>query len=150
MQKIVLRLVQSSVPSYAQIPHGPLEYGKDVVVVFRRGEDVVLRMYQLKAGDITSPVWAEERRELEDMFLVPLSDFQLHDDPTVVEGILLCNGHCNPYVQPVMDGWFEEQARDHQRQIRFEHLDDLVGWITRERLVTELRAALDEYGVAIL
>ncbi len=150
LQRIVLRLIQSSSPSYAQILHGPLEYGKDIVVVVRSDNQVILRMYQLKIGDITTAVWTDARRELEDMFLVPVSDFQLRDAPDTREGILLCNGHCNPYVQPVMDAWYREQERDHRRQIRFEHLDDLVGWITRERLISELRAALEEYGVPII
>lgn len=150
LQKIVLRLIQSSLPIYAQVLHGPLEYGKDVVVAFKRDGRVVLRMYQLKAGDITTPVWEKARRELEDMFLVLLSDFQLHEAPDELEGLLLCNGHSKPNVQPVMNGWFAEQERDHDRQVRFEHLDDLVGWIMRDRLIPSLRSALVECGVPIV
>jgi hypothetical protein len=33
LQKIILRLVQSSLPLYAQIVHGPMEYGRDIVVL---------------------------------------------------------------------------------------------------------------------
>ena len=150
LQKIVLRLVQDGLPAYAQILHGPLEYGKDLVVLFRQDGTVILRMYQVKVGDIVTSVWAEARRELEDMFLVPLSEFQLPESPDKVEGILLCNGHCNSYVQPVMEGWFDEQQRDHHRHVRFQHLDDLVSWIARDRLITALRSALHEYGVSIV
>ena len=63
------------------------------------------------------------------------------------EGILVCNGHANPYVEPVMHGWFAEQERVYGRRFGFVHLDGLVTWITNERLVNVLRAALDELGI---
>jgi hypothetical protein len=84
------------------------------------------------------------------MFLARLVNFQMHESPTAVEGILLCNGHANPNVQPVMDAWLAEQARAHQRDIRFMHLDDLGRWIMRDRLVAEFRAALEELDISIV
>jgi hypothetical protein len=48
-----------------------------------------------------------------------------------------------------MEGWFEEQRRDHGRDITFMHLDKLVDWIFKVRLVKELRAALDEEGIKV-
>ena len=46
-----------------------------------------------------------------------------------------------------MEGWLEEQKRDHDRDFEFMHLDSLVNWIINDRLVNELRAALDELGI---
>jgi hypothetical protein len=71
LQKIVLRLAQSSLPLYAQIRQGPLEYGKDVVALVERDERLVLRMYQVKCGGINMSKWREARNELEEMFLAP-------------------------------------------------------------------------------
>jgi hypothetical protein len=150
LQKIILRLLQSALPTYAQILHGPLEYGKDIVAAFQSDDDVVLRMYQLKAGDITTSNWDDAKSELEKMFLVPLSDFQLPAQPTRTEGVLLCNGHCNPYVEPVVKGWFAEQQRVHGWVMSFKHLDHLVSGISANRLISELRSALHECGVAIV
>jgi hypothetical protein len=151
LQKIILRLVQASLPAYAQILHGPLEYGKDVVVLSEEQGRRVLRMYQVKVGDITTPVWRNARQELEEMFLVPLSEFVVGSWPRIVRrGILVCNGHPLSNVVPSMEGWFLAQKRDHGWELDFIHLDDIVRWIIRDRLVNEFRAALAEIGVAVV
>jgi len=46
-----------------------------------------------------------------------------------------------------MEGWFEEQRRDHGRQVYLMQLDDLVRWVQDDRLVNELRAVLEELGL---
>ena len=74
LRKIVLRLAQATLPLYAQIRHGPIEYGKDVVVLLEVDGRRVLRMWQAKCGDITVPKWNASRNELEQMFLVPVSE----------------------------------------------------------------------------
>ena len=43
----------------------------------------------------------------------------------------------------------EEQARVHGRSFSFMHLDALVDWILRDRLVNEFRAAARELGLPI-
>lgn len=147
LQKIVLRLAQASLPLYAQVRQGPLEYGKDVVALVEKDGRLVLRMYQVKCGDINMPRWREARNELEEAFLVPLSNFQLPQDSDVREAILICNGHALPHVEPVMKGWFEEQERAYGRKIEFMHLDAVVNWIVRERLINDFKAALSEIGL---
>jgi hypothetical protein len=147
LRKIVLRLAQAELPRYAHIRHGPLEYGKDVVAVFEIGGRVVLRMWQAKIGDITVQRWRESRNELEEMYQVPLASFQIGVEVDEREGILICNAHANPHVEPVMAGWFAEQERDHHRQFQFMHLDTLVNWIIDNRLINEFRAVLDELGI---
>jgi hypothetical protein len=59
------------------------------------------------------------------------------------------NGHANPHVEPRMTGWFKEQQETHGRCVTFMHLDGLVDWVVENRLVNELRAALQEEGVKI-
>ena len=49
--------------------------------------------------------------------------------------------------EPVIDGWLQEQRETHKRLVEFTHLDALVDWITKGRLVNELRAALREHGI---
>jgi hypothetical protein len=147
LQKIVLRLAQASLPLYAQIRQGPLEYGKDIVALVERDGRLVLQMYQVKCGVINMSKWRETRNELEEMFLAPLSNFQLPQEPNAREAILICNGHASPHAEPVMEGWFEEQHRAYGRKIKFMHLDAVVNWIVRERLINEFKAALSEVGV---
>ena len=78
---------------------------------------------------------------------MPLSAIQMPNDVDLREGILICNGHLNPYVEPVMEGWFQEQKQTHGRTIKFMSLDHLVQWIVNERLINDFRAALSELGL---
>ena len=146
---ILLRLLQSGLPLYAQIRHGPIEYGKDIVALLEVDGSVVLRHYQVKCGDIDKRKWRESKDEIEEMFLVPLNSFQLPLTPQRIEGVLVTNGHANPYVEPVIDGWLRSQQQDHGRIVEFMHLDRVVDWIVEHRLVNELKSALHEQGVEI-
>ena len=150
LRRVLLRLLQGTLPRYAQIRHGPIEYGKDIAALAEDGGVLVLCLYQVKCGDINTKKWREARAELEEMFLVPMSEFQLPASPLRIEGYLVTNGHANVHVEPVMEGWFEEQQRDHERGITFMHLDDLVDWIFKARLVNELRAVLNEERIEVL
>jgi hypothetical protein len=149
-RKLIIRLLQSapSPPTYAHIRHGPVEYGKDVVVLLEQDDRRVLRMYQAKCGDVKTPDWREARCQLEEMFQVEMSSFQLPVPPDAREGILICNGHAHPFVEPAMEGWFKEQLRDHGRTFRFMHLDDVVGWIDSQRLYSTFRRACSDLGIS--
>jgi hypothetical protein len=146
---VLLRLLQSGLPLYAQIRHGPIEYGKDIVALLEVDGSIVLRHYQVKCGDIDKRKWRESKDEIEEMFLVPLNSFQLPLPPHRVEGVLVTNGHANPYVEPVIEGWLRSQHQDYERRVEFMHLDGLVDWIVEHRLVNELKSALHEQGVSI-
>ncbi len=148
LRRVLLRLIQASVPIYAQIRHGPIEYGKDIAVVFEKDSTRTLRLYQVKVGDLTLPVWRNATHELEEMFLVPLASIQVQEPVDEREGILVCNGHANPYVEPIIGPWIEEQARAHGRRFKFMHLDDLVNWIVKDRLVNEFRVVATELGLS--
>ena len=150
LQQILLRLMQARLPLYAQVRHGPLEYGKDIVALVEGGGRFRLEMYQVKAGDITTPVWRKARDELEEMFLVDLSGVQLPVEPDDREGILIFNGHVGMHVEPVVDGWLRKQSENHNRSFRLMHLDQIVTWIMQYGLTNELRSALSEVGVAIV
>jgi hypothetical protein len=146
---VLLRLLQSGLPLYAQVRHGPLEYGKDIVALLEIDGTPVLRQYQAKCGDITMPKWREGRNEMEAMFQVPLISFQLPVEPHTIEGFFITNGHANPYVEPLISGWLQEQRQTYKRHVEFVHLDMLVDWINENRLVNELRSALREQGIDI-
>jgi hypothetical protein len=149
LRGVLLRLLQAGLPLYSQVRHGPIEYGRDIVALVEVEEEVILYLYQVKCGDIDKRKWRESTDELEEMFLVPFSALQLPMSPTRTIGVLVCNGHANPYVEPVMEGWFSQQLEKHGRTIEFHHLDWLVDWITDKRLVNELKKALDEQGVSV-
>lgn len=150
LQKLLLRLMQAQLPEYAQRRHGPIEYGKDIVALVQIGDRHVLKMYQAKAGDINLSAWHQTSPQLEDMFLVDVPSLQLPSEPDTIEGILIFNGHFNPYAEPVAQGWVEKQARDDHRTFRFMHLDQIVTWITGHGLLSELRKALKELGIPII
>jgi hypothetical protein len=148
LRKIILRLAQSSYPLYAQILHGPLEYGRDIVVLQKCNDHHELHMYQVKCGDMTIPDWRTSHEQLEEMFqtqfpesIIPAGLYPLWS------GILIYNGHPNPQVAPLIDGWLKEQRKDHERIYKLMNLDDIVQWISRDRLVNEFRKALSELGL---
>jgi len=147
LRKVILRLLQADKPLYAQIRHGPIEYGKDVAVVLDLEGRRVLRMYQAKTEDITVPVWRTAQHELEEMYLVPLDELQINGKIDSREGILLCNGHANTHVEPLIGPWIKEQARAYGRVFKFMHLDDLVNWITGRGLVNEFKAVASEFDL---
>ena len=149
LRRILLRLLQAGLPLYVQVRHGPIEYGRDIVVLLQIDGADVLRQYQVKCGDIDKKKWRESKDEIEETFLVPLSSFQLPIAPDRIESVLVTNGHANPYVEPVMEGWFQDQRENQRRHVEFMHLDGLVDWIAKHRLVNELRAALQEQGIDI-
>jgi hypothetical protein len=146
-RKLLLRMLQSGLPHYAQVRHGPLEYGKDITVLLELDGKSVLRHYQVKCGDMDKRKWRESRDEMEQMFQVQLASFQLAVVPQRTEGVLVTNGHANAYVEPLIDGWLREQRETHKRVVQFLHLDALVDWIAENRLVNELRLALREQGI---
>jgi len=150
LRRVLLRLFQASVPYYAQVRHGPIEYGKDLAVLGNADGEARLTLYTVKAGDIAKRTWRDATQQLEEAFQVPLPEVQLPIEPATREVVLVFNGHLNTYVEPVAEGWLEEQVRDHGRRIRLMHLDEIVSWIVRDRLTTELRKALSELGVPIV
>jgi len=149
LRRILLRLLQSALPRYAQIRHGPLEYGKDVVALITQGGENVLQLYQVKCGNIDMKKWRESKHELEEMFQVPLPRLQLPIVPGRIEGFFVTNGHANNFVEPLIEGWLKEQGTAHGRSIEFLHLDALVDWIATERLVNELRVALKDENIDV-
>lgn len=148
LRKIILRLIQASLPLYAQIVHGPIEWGKDIIALVETEDHLELRMYQVKCGDMTTPAWRETRPQLEEMFQTPLAKSIISEDlnPSRV-GILIYNGHPKLHVAPAMDGWLDEQKQDHAREYKFIHLDGIVRWINDDRLFSEYRKALADVGL---
>jgi hypothetical protein len=148
-QRVLLRLMQARLPLYAQIRHGPLEYGKDIAVLADVGGQARLEMYQVKVGDISMPAWAPIRAQVEQIFQVEMNEVQLPVIPDGREGVLIFNGHFNLHVEPVVQGWLKEQREQLGRLVRVMNLDDIVTWIIRGGLVNELRQALSESGIEV-
>jgi hypothetical protein len=150
LQRVLLRLMQARLPLYAQVRQGAIEYGKDIVALVEVEGRVQLEMYQVKVGDINMPLWGDIMYQLEQMFLVELKDIQLPIVPDSREGILIFTGHFNEYVEPIADGWIKQQKDLLNRSFRTMHLDDIVTWIVKFRLGSELRRACAEYDIAIV
>lgn len=150
LHTILLRLFQNQIPRYAQVRHGPIEYGKDIVVAVQRDDRIVLRMYQVKCGNIKKRDWHSIRSQLEEMFQVPLQSLQIPSPIDRRVGILICNGHIEPHVEPVIAGWADDQLTAHNRNFDVMHLDDLVNYILDHRLIGALRVALQEAEVPVI
>src|SRR5437660_3976787 len=76
-RRVLLRLLQAGLPLYAQLRHGPIEYGKDLATLVEHNGTAILRLYQVKCDEIDKKKWRESEDELKEMFLVPLESFQL-------------------------------------------------------------------------
>ncbi len=150
LRKVLFRLFQARLPLYAQIRHGPFEYGTDIAVLFQMEERVLLRTYQVKAGEVDARAWPSVSAQLEQMFLVPLPQLQLPMQPDLREGVLIFNGQVTPHLERVVEPWLEEQRQAHGRTIRIMNLDDIVSMINQAALVGDLRDALAEFEVPIL
>jgi len=151
LRKVLLRLFQNSVPKYAQVRHGPIEYGTDIAVVVGDQEQMLLCQYQVKCGDVREAQWNKTRPQLEKIFQVPLKEsFQTTERIVRRTGILIWNGHAEPHVEPVMEGWKRDQLKAHQRDYDFMNLDRLVNYVLDRGLPSALREALSEAGVPIV
>ena len=96
------------------------------------------------------PGWRTARDQLEEMFHVSLSlpKSLVPDEKSLTRvGVLIYNGHPNSNVAPSMNGWVDEQKKDHNREYVFMHIDSIVQWIADKRLWNEFRAALAEVGI---
>lgn len=148
LQRVLLRLFQASSPSYAQVVHGPIEYGKDLIVIADDGDGLLGRLIQVKVGDLSLTKWRVARIEMQELFEVDLGRLPPGaPTPTRYEGILLCTGHAAPMAAPAIDAWMSQQRSVFGRHVEFWHLDRVVEWIQKERLFNELRLALAEVGV---
>ena len=148
LHRILLRLFQAGAPRYAQIRHGPVEYGKDIAVVNVTDGRTVLRCYQAKIGPISGTNWEKVRTQIEAIFLVDIDTLQLGGPIDSREAIVVCNGHLTPYYDGFIGAWCREQLRARGWTIAFMHIDGLVNWIVDSQLLNELRAACKELGVA--
>ncbi len=150
LRKVVLKLVQASLPIYAQIIHGPTELGTDIVALVKIDEVLILKQYQVKCGNITKAKWPGIKEQLEEIF-------DVKDRPSLPEnsknakkiGILIYNGHPNPITSPVINSWFEVQKTERDRQYEHIHLDAFVNWIIEDKLLTEFRQVLTQLNVPI-
>lgn len=140
---VLLRLLQAGLPKYAQIRHGPIEYGKDISVLLGQEGSLVLRHYQVKSGVIDKRKWHEAKIELEEAIQVPLASRNIPVEPDALEVVLVTNGHISPYADPVATAWFDRQAQIGSK-VSLMQLDGLVEWITEQKLANELRLALEE------
>ena len=77
----------------------------------------------------------------------PCLSFRFTGPLIAKRGILVCNGHAKSHVEPVMLRWFARKNRGKKNRYRFMHLDDLVQWVMRDKLIGEFRMALSELGL---
>ena len=150
LHRILLQLfrAEKEVPLYSHIHHGPIEYGKDIVVFREEGDKRILSMYSVKIGVLKKQAWQSKvRPQLEEMFQVPFSSPELTEPVDETIGVLVWNDHIHSYAEPLVSGWITEQQETFGRRFELMHIDALVGYIKERCLGLALREALRDEGL---
>jgi hypothetical protein len=138
LRAVMLQLVQATGPKVAQVLHGSLEYGTDLVWVDAHD---TLRTLQLKRGNLEKRHGTEIRRQVEEMFLVtPLSV----NIPTPVKrrsAIVAFNGHVAPPAVLPFRGWLADLQRQ-GKDVELWDVDVIARWIVDNGLEATLRRAM--------
>jgi len=150
LHRILLGLfrAEAKTPIFADIRHGPIEYGKDLVVCRDEGGRRVLKMYSAKKGPVRKANWNREiRPQLEEIFQVEFSSTELPVPIDERVGVLVWNDHIHPYAQPIIDGWIRDQQEVFGRRYELMHIDALVAYVRANGLQGALRAGLRREGL---
>lgn len=149
LHRLLLELFREQFPLFSHILHGPVEYGKDLVVVRREGERAVLRMYQAKVGSVTLKSWPGIAAQLEMMFQVPFTPAGLAGPIDERIGVLVITGHVDPHANPVVGGWIEQQRRAHGRTYEVLDIDGLASMVVERRSYRLFRRACEQNGIVM-
>lgn len=129
LHTVVLELARAGSSVHAKVNHGPVEYGKDVLVVEHVPSGLCVKCFAIKAGDINARNWPTLKESLEQAMTVTIQDpivRQYMPLPVVV--VALFNGHINAFTEPVVAAWRDELlARG--RVIEFMGIDALARWV---------------------
>ena len=150
LHRILLAIfrAEAKVPLYSQIRHGPIEYGKDIVVCREDGGRRILWMYSVKVGELKKAAWKSEvRPQLEEIFQVPFDSPEIPGEIDERVGVLVWNDHIDPYADPLVKGWLKEQRETFGRRYELMHIDSLVSYVADNRLGATLRKALRDEGL---
>jgi hypothetical protein len=128
--------------------YGPFERGHDIVAMLSLDGRYLLRLYQIKTGDISLSTWREARAAMEESMRSIMEDIPKSSGARVQKvGTLILDGHVHEDVQPEVETWLVNERRAYGHEVDVMFLDGLVDWIVAERLTNDLRAALRELGI---
>ena len=150
LHRVLLALFRAEAksPEYSHIRHGPLEYGKDIVVCREDGGRRILSIYSVKVGVLKKATWHKEVcPQLEEMYLVPLNSPEIPSEIDEHISILVWNNHFDPYAEPLVNGWLKVQYDTFGRKYELMHIDRLVSYVTQNSLGGTLRQALRAEGL---
>lgn len=150
LHRVMLRVFrgEAETPYYSQIRHGPIEYGKDLVICRNINGKKVNYFYSFKVGELKKSQWNKDvRPQLEEIFQVKLDSPEYNDDVSATIGVLLWNDHLSPYVEPIVTGWLDEQRNTFNRHYDMMNIDSVVSYIRDNKLTGLLRNALRDEGI---
>ena len=151
LHKLLLRLFQAIYPKYAQNVHGSYENGRDLF--FLPKDESVLRIIQVKCGDLSLPDWRKVKPQLEEMMETDIPQALKDKKISKKVGILLFTGHIRPNVESAITGWKntkkEQVKEEYLFEYLFKNLDDFVNFIYNEKLISEFHKSLSEYGIKL-
>ncbi len=150
LHRVMLKVFrgEAETPYYSHIRHGPIEYGKDLVICRNINSKKINYCYSFKVGELKKSQWNKEvRPQLEEIFQVKFESPELNEDVLDTIGVLLWNDHLSPYVEPIVRGWLDEQKNVHGRQFELMNIDSVVNYIKDNKLSGLLREALRDEGI---
>ena len=150
LHRILLTMfrAEAKVPLFSQIRHGPIEYGKDIVVCREDGGRRILSMYSAKVGMLNKAAWNREvRPQLEEIFQVLLDSPEIPGEIDERVGVLVWNDHFGTFAEPLVKGWLKEQRDTFGRRYELMNIDRLVGYVAENGLRAALREALRDEGL---
>lgn|GEM_PF-607346 len=145
-ERLLFTILQAWAPVHADVVHGPVRVGRNVVLLVRQHGRLVLRTYRATAREAGISDWSELRSELEELFKVPVEGLRLTFGSVRRYGTLVLNCRLTDDVRAEVAAWAGHQRRAFGPEADVMDLDDCVDWIVRDRLVNDLRAALAEAG----
>jgi len=117
---------EAEAPHFSQIRHGPVEYGKDIVVIRGPDGERTAYAYSAKIGQITKQKWQKEvRPQLEEIFQAPLKLPSPLPSYQNTVAVLVWTGAFHPLAEPIVEGWVKEQERL-GRTYQFMNFDGIV------------------------
>lgn len=139
---------EAKAPYFSQIRHGPLEYGKDIVICRDVDGRKVNYFYSFKVGQVKITAWRKDiEPQLRDVFQVKFDSPEYKDNIDNTVGVLLWNDHLSPQVEPVISRWIKEQKDVFGNNYELMNIDDIVNHIRNNNLSGLLRNALRTEGL---
>jgi hypothetical protein len=149
-RKLLKELLQGLSSVHTKITHGPIEHGRDLIVVLTEGSTKCIWMIQAKVGRIERRTLRELKDQIEAMFSTRLDDPHIPDEAILPKkGFVMHTDIITSHIDPEFLGWLEAQQKDHGWSIELWGPDRLVEWLIANELHGILRSFAERHGIRL-